>query len=375
VKGYYITLYPISEINNNGVWKKIQAQIRVLINAGFETKLLDCSSRNNSFYCKVQRNINPFYLTKHIPDDFYSCDFYYIRYGWSAICYIGLFKSIKKFGKGKIVLEMPTFPFYKEFIGRWSRIIILKDKILSKQLKKYVDRIVTYSKHEKIFDIPTIQIINGIDCSLIPVINKETFREQAINITAVAQFAKWHGYDRLINGLNNYYKQRISQKVYIHFVGDGTELKIYNKLVQQYNLSEYVIFHGLLFGKNLTEIFNKSDITVCSLGGHRKGLYLSSELKSREYLARGLPMISSTKIDVIPSDFKYCLYVPEDDSPINIDTVIQFYQNIIAQKDFSVISHEIRQFAENNCDMSITMKSVINYLSNNSCYAKKEKKI
>jgi glycosyltransferase involved in cell wall biosynthesis len=239
----------------------------------------------------------------------------------------------------------------------------LKDKILCKQLKKYVDRIVTYSKHEKIFDIPTVHIVNGIDCSLIPIINKVIHKDQIINLIIVAQFSKWHGYDRLINGLYNYYKQGASYKVYIHFVGDGIELSFYKNLVQQYNLLEYIFFHGLLFGDKITEIFNKSDIAVCSLGGHRKELYLSSELKSREYLVRGMPMISSTKIDVLPDNFKYCLYVPEDESPINILTIVQFYQNLIAQKDISKISSEIRQFAENYCDMSITMKPVIDYLS------------
>jgi hypothetical protein len=57
------------------------------------------------------------------------------------------------------------------------------------------------------------------------------------------------------------------------------------------------------FGEKLAEIFNQSDITVCSIGNHRKGFYLTSELKSREYLAHGMSMISSANIDILPDDF------------------------------------------------------------------------
>lgn len=363
MKGYYIILYPISEISDSGIWKKIQSQIRIFNNAGLETKLLDCSCNTTNLFGKIKKRIYPYCYTKSLPDDFYFYDFYYIRYGYSNIPFIELLKKIKQHGRGKIIIEIPTYPYYKEFEKGLQLITLLLDKIFNKQLKKYVDRITTYSKHEVIFNIPTIQISNGVECSMIPVNKKMICEDNSINLVGVSSFAIWHGYDRLISGLYNYNKQGLFQKVYIHLVGDGPELNTYKKIVQQYGLSEYVIFHGLLFKGELTEIFNKSDIAICSLGGHRKGLYLSSELKSREYLARGMPMISSTKIDVLPDEFKYCLYVPEDESPINIQTVIQFYNNLVVQKNIFDISREIRQFAENYCDMSKTMKPVINYLS------------
>lgn len=144
---------------------------------------------------------------------------------------------------------------------------------------------------------------------------------QYLNLIVVAQFAPWHGYDRLIEGIKDYYSKETTKKVYVHFVGSEEQINIYKKLVKYYHLSEYIFFHGPLFGKQLTDMFNNSDIAICGLGGHRKSIYLSSELKSREYLARGIPMISSTKIDILPDDFIYCLYVPSDDSPINIKII------------------------------------------------------
>ena len=109
-------------------------------------------------------------------------------------------------------------------------------------------------------------------------------------------------------------------------------------------------------------MFNQADVAVCSLGCHRKGIGLSSELKSREYIARGLPMISSTKIDILPDDYQYIQYVPEDDSSIDIESVINFYNMLKRRESRQQQIKNIRTFAENNCDISVTMKPIISEL-------------
>jgi glycosyltransferase involved in cell wall biosynthesis len=362
MKGYYITFLSASELNNpnSGVWKKVQSQIETFTNLGIDIALFNFSITN--LFHKIQSKIYPYYFTKQLSQNFFLCDFYYIRYCYSTIPFVELIKKIKQYGKSKIIIEIPTYPYYKEFQSCLSKFTLFSDKLLSKQLKKHVDRIVTFFKYETIFDIPVIQTINGINCSLIPIRNNVEREDTSLHLIAVAFFAKWHGYDRLIEGLNQYYKGKTGQKVYIHFVGYGQELPYYKKLVQQYDLSEYVIFHGPLAGEKLTELFNKVTIAVGSLGDHRRKIYVSSELKSKEYFARGMPMISAGKIDVLPQAFEYCLYVPADESPVIIKDIITFYQNLLSQKDISEMIHEIRQFAETYCDMSITMKPVIDYL-------------
>ena len=73
-------------------------------------------------------------------------------------------------------------------------------------------------------------------------------------------------------------------------------------------------------------------------------------------------MVSSTKIDILPLDFKFCLYVPEDDSPVNIQLIIDYYQNLIKEQTVYEMVREIRTFAEENCDISKTMQPVIEYI-------------
>ena len=68
----------------------------------------------------------------------------------------------------RTVIEIPTYPYEAE--GRTSlrgRVIQVLDKIFRKKLKKYVDRIVTYSDDKMIFGIKTINTINGIFINII----------------------------------------------------------------------------------------------------------------------------------------------------------------------------------------------------------------
>jgi hypothetical protein len=368
-KGLFIicdTNFNSTNAESNGVVKKILAQLSVFNNE--DTMQCEIINLYHILYHKRKYNIILFitYLLfdiyRNVIVDLNDFDFIYIRkitplhYG-----VIKLFQRIKKNNQNcKIVYELPTYPYDKEHKTMRSKVGLFIDRIFRKNLRKYVDRIATLSNDSIIFEIPTIKIMNGINCASIP-IKKPSPDDKNIHLIAVAQFAQWHGYDRLIKGLNNYYKINQEQMVYIHFVGEGPGLPYYKHLVEQYNLSAYIFFCGLLYGEELTNVFNKANLAVSSLGTHRIGIYLGSFLKTREYLARGLPMISSTKIDIIPSNFNYCLYVPEDESSINIEKIVAFYNNLLIDKSASEMIREIRKFAEENCEISKTMQSVVEY--------------
>jgi hypothetical protein len=304
--------------------------------------------------------------------DYKQYDFIYIRrFIPTSNSLIKTLKRIKENNPNcKIIYEIPTYPYDMEHYNNIKQyVLLLIDKIFRKKLPKYVDRIVTLSNDDNIFNIPTIKIINGINCKDISIASTETKKEgNIINLIAVAYFSFWHGYERLLAGLYEYYKDKNDQKyiINIHFVGDGPEIKKYRKLVEDYNLGNYVFFHGILKEKDLDNIYNICDIAVSSLGSHRINIFKTSALKSREYLAKGLPIISSTKIDVLPENFKYCYYVPEDDSPVNIDEIVNFYKNIYNNESIEQVRKSIREFAEKNIDISVTMKPVIEFILNDN---------
>jgi glycosyltransferase involved in cell wall biosynthesis len=184
-----------------------------------------------------------------------------------------------------------------------------------------------------------------------------------INVIAVAVFSFWHGYDRFLRGMGQYYAAGGKRNILLHMVGDGVSMNEYKEIVEKYEIEDKVIFYGQKSGKELDKIYNISNIALECLGSHRKGISISSSLKSREYGAKGLPIITSNKIDYIPDDYKYQLRVPDDESTINMEQVIYFFDRIYqTEGDFEEVNKKIREFAEKNCDISITMRPVVEYI-------------
>ena len=365
--GIFLTNVNVYEKDSlaHGIHKKILSQVEIFnIKNSMSCKLYIVPTFKSNY--RILRFflvfLNDIYYNK-LYDRLSSHDFIYIR-SIRPVTYnfIRVLKMIKKHNPNiKIVLEMPTFPYEGEYKALHEKCYLFVDKIFRDKLKKYVDRIATYSSHNVILGVQTIKITNGIVCANIDV-RKPRESTQEINLIAVAIYHDWHAYDRLIEGLKNYYEQERALRVNLYFVGDGPKLNLYRNLVVKYKLSEYVNFSGILQGESLTDVYNMADIAISSLGAHRVNLYSISALKTREYLARGMPMVSSTKIDILPDNFKYCLYIPEDDSPINIQMIVQYYNRLLVENNIFEMTNEIRYFAESHCDMSITMKPIINYL-------------
>ena len=107
------------------------------------------------------------------------------------------------------------------------------------------------------------------------------------------------------------------------------------------------------------------DIGIEVLAAFRKDVLVSSSLKSREYAAYGIPFVAAVPIDFAENNWEYVLNVPLDDSPIDIEKVIEFYDSIYAEKNCDMVSKTIRGYAEDKCDISVTMRPIIEYLQQN----------
>jgi glycosyltransferase involved in cell wall biosynthesis len=203
-------------------------------------------------------------------------------------------------------------------------------------------------------------ISNGVDVYKIKPKEKNEIPHY-INLIGVANIAFWHGYDRLIKGLKNYYdtKNKINTIVYFNVVGDSAELSNLKQLVSDYNLNDYIIFHGRKTGQELNDLFDKCNIGIGSLGNHRKALTKDSALKNREYCARGIPFLIASRDDGFGEDFKYILRIRPDESPVDVNKVIEFY-NLINKDNYV---EEMRDFAEKYLDWQIVMKPVIDVIS------------
>ena len=85
-------------------------------------------------------------------------------------------------------------------------------------------------------------------------------------------------------------------------------------------------------------------------------------LKTREYLAKGLPIIAGSKVDLfINQKFDYLLEFPNDDSCIQVEQIIEFFDSIY-NRSFEEINSQIRQYAEERCDMSSVLKPIVEFI-------------
>ena len=111
-----------------------------------------------------------------------------------------------------------------------------------------------------------------------------------ITLLAVAIMRRQHGYEWVIRGLKTYYNKAHREKVKLLIVGDGPEKKKYQRLVYKYHLEDVVKFYPTTVGEELNKLYDQADIALAAFGMYKLGVNRLSALKTREYLAKGLPL-------------------------------------------------------------------------------------
>ena len=255
-------------------------------------------------------------------------EFVYIRSNHNANPFtINMVKRMKKAGM-KVVMEIPTYPYDQEYFNKSMRRQLIQDKLFRNLFAKQLDAIVTFSEEDIIFGQQTIRISNGIDFDSVRMKMESHHPANELHLIGVAEIHHWHGFDRIIKGLAEYYATPKEIKVYFHVVGyffSPVEEKEITEIIKTHHLEPYIILYGKKHGEELDEIFDQCDFGIGSLGRHRVGIEHIKTLKNREYACRGIPFAYSE----CDSDFdhqSYVLKVPADESPIDVQSIISFYE-------------------------------------------------
>lgn len=292
--------------------------------------------------------------------EFDGADFLYIRQVYHDHSFVRYLRSIRRRNPGiKIIYEVPTWPYDTENTGGASSLPFrLKERNNRLKAARYMDRIVTFYGQEFIWGVPCLKLINGFDFSTVTL--PERTLDGTVQILSVAANAFWHGYDRMLEGLHRYYEIGGTENIHYHLVGDI--LPEYAELVEKYRLQDHVTLHGRLYGPALEALYRQCTLGIDILGGHRKDYPVSSTLKSREYGAWGLPLVTSSPVDYMEKDCPWQLIVPYDDSPVDIPELLRFWHGIYDDADPGAVSTAIRSFSQGKCDMSVTLEPVVRYL-------------
>ncbi|MDY5125512.1 MAG: glycosyltransferase family 1 protein, partial [Prevotella sp.] len=121
-----------------------------------------------------------------------------------------LFRRLKAKGI-QCVMEIPTYPYDQEFRGYplKYKLPLYVDQLFRRSVAAEMQAIVTFSDQQEIFGCPTIQISNGIDLDSIPLHQYKPIAADdasTIHLVAVAEIHYWHGFDRLVAGMGEYYR-------------------------------------------------------------------------------------------------------------------------------------------------------------------------
>ncbi len=368
MKGYYVFF----GTGSVGVRKKINMQLYELKKIS-DIELIEVPYFERTLWRKI-KSFMPFCscgFNYHVLyEQIKNPDYLYIRRTTADKDFYQFLMFIKKkYPACKIVVEIYTYPYdkddYNRNISHHIRMLpyYQRDCHYRVKLKNVVDRFVTYSDDDKIFEVDTIKSSNGVSVNDILCHNVKNRKDNILSLVAVAGMQVHHGYERLIKGLGKYYKSNPSKIVIFHLVGEGPEIPKYKRLTLQLGLSEYIRFHGKKIGKELDDIYDESDIAIGSLGLYKYDIYCNSTLKVGEYLAKGLPIVSGAYISMIEDKMvPFILTLPNDSSDVDINSIISFYKSIYNNTSPVEVATQIRRFAYEHFDMPIVMKPIIDYL-------------
>ena len=289
----------------------------------------------------------------------------YVRHTFCTPWHLAMLKKLKR-NNVFTVEEIPTYPYDAEnkfYKGKAYKAAAQVDRVCRNFYKHWLDRIATFSKDKMIFGVQTVCIENGIDLAATPWTEHRYPRGGQIDLVAVSSMKPWHGYERLITGLAEYKHEqpRAAARFTIHMIGDGEMRATWQALADRLGIAEQVIFYGNRTGQALTEIMDKCSIAIAGLADYKHAgtQLVSSALKNREYLARGIPFVYALA-DSLPLEERFCLKIPNCMDPVDLSQIEAFYDRL---GDEQGVSRKMRTLAQARLSWAEQMKKIVDAAS------------
>jgi hypothetical protein len=300
-------------------------------------------------------------------------DSIFLRHGFSCDSY---FEIIKDFGS-RMYLYIPSNTIAENFrerqvaenngiVGlafRWWEYFryfyIHETKLIRTYLKKLKGVVVFTNEFASILRRRSGNKVNyiynrdGADCMTVIPRKKNAERSGKVKLlfmkgSSMAQ--PWSGIDRLINSISA--------------TGDDRfELYITGRVVnEEWKKHDFVHLTGRLSAVELRTLTDKVDLGVSNLANYLIGFNETTNLKSREYFACGLPFIQANSMPDIDgtSAENYYLRLPNDGSLIDMNLVYDF---AMSMRENANHIEDMREFAEYHLDWKETVAELAEHLT------------
>jgi hypothetical protein len=333
--------------------------------SGIDFQICHLNNSYSSLYEKILYRLPFFNIKKHWIGYITKHDYeiVYIRkpYIFNA-SFIYLLKHLKCNKKVRVILELPTYPYRKEYSWKLLNLsLLISDFYYSRKLSKYIDRISIQNTIDRVFDIKTVHFKNGLDYSLIKTNKHPNNYSSEIHLCAVANMTKWQGYERVIKSISTINSQTC-KKIVFHLVGEGDQLMFYKTLTNELSLEQNVVFHGFLSGRDLDDVYDLCQLGVDAFGRHKTNSKISTSLKSREYLAKGLPVLTTTINDIDQSLSDFTISISNDNELIDFNSIIAYLDTLHQKYSNDNLSQVIREESKKIYDIYYCYNEIIEYI-------------
>lgn len=283
-------------------------------------------------------------------------DAVYLRYKPLSPNVMGMAKLNRQKG-GKLMVEIPTYPSQKEPDHRPLRraLLALTERLL-KRLSPLVDLFTLVGEHNKdglLLGRPAINICNGVEPDLLPMRRVNTAPGE-IHALLLASVSRYQAYDRLLEGMAR--DRAASESLFLHLVGGDVDGSVEQLKEQAERERLHLEIHGPLYGQALSDLFDRCDVGVGTLGLYRKGIDVCSVLKVREYMGRGLPFVYSGEDDMLKTPADFMRRVSNDDAPVPAAALTELALSLKGQAD---VPGRMRAYAKEHMSWQAVWKTVL----------------
>lgn len=286
----------------------------------------------------------------------------YIVFRYPLVDSIGTQKFIRKYGH-KIITEHHTDEVNELYsIGRWVDLFRAKiEERYADDFLRQVKGIIGVTQEicelelEKSGAKPYKMIPNGIEVESVAFTKFAPFDGSKFTMVFVAsEFVSWQGLEGLLEGLREY---RGGVPVELNLIGLLSQKQL--DLIAQYASPNIAIYaRGKQFGEALDRYLSQAHVAISSLALYKKNMKEACPLKSREYIARGLPFVYAYDDNDLSGDEDFALKLTPE-MPIDIEEIITFVQKCSDNKD---LSEEMRAFAVDKLDWKVKLGKMVDFV-------------
>lgn len=320
-------------------------------------------------YYEVQATYS--FINEYLRANEEEFDTIFLRHGSSGSEY---FKILKHFGK-RIFLYIPSNTIAENFRERQSApynglvgfcfrwweyfryFYLYENQLIRNYLNElrgvvvFTNEFVGILRHKAKGQVNFIYNRDGTDCTHISPRSalERTGRVKLLFMKGSSMSQPWSGIDRLIQSIAKSGEKRFE----LYITGN-----VFNEGWKQY---DFVKLTGRLTVEELSRLTNQVDLGVSNLANYLIGFNETTNLKSREYFACGLPFIQANTMPDVDGTYaqNYYLKLPNDATLIDMNLVYDFAMKMRANNQHT---QQMRSFAETKLDWAVTVAELSNEL-------------